>query len=361
MEVVINTASDNGRSIDYSVAPLTLSSGLGVKVGGLDVGSSSDTNITFDMRGETIKVAGELNVNLLGVMAVEGDFSFEKSIQDITLDTGITTSVNAMTFTAEDAVGFVGFGYKTDDEFGFKAQGIDFGLGMFVDRNDASRQWTMMQGHVDTFDFVGLDDVKLNATDLDLSYYKLPVDLVGIDLDTSDIDFGSLDLDFNPGDLSPGKGSIFNFTGEFDVDVHGLLQAKDDFEIVLEFDTLVLSDGTVEDVTYFTFAYTDLDIFAGSGTREDGVGVAIDDIDFAMALVYSPFSGQAWLTVQGSTDFAGMVGVPSVNLEVQQAQLLINTADAFGRGIDYSAKNLVVPIGVGGNVGGLEGSAGGNK
>jgi hypothetical protein len=360
MEVVINTSSENGRSIDYSVAPITLTSGLGVQVGDLTTSTGTETNILFDMKGETIKVAGDLSVDLLGVMAVEGRFAFEKSIQDITLESGVSTSVNAMTFTAEDATGFVGFGYKTDDEFGFKAQGIDFGLGMFIDRNDASRQWTMMQGNVDLFAFVGIDNVKLEATNLDLSYYKLPVDLVGIDLDASDIGFGSLDLNFNPGDLSPGKGSILNFSGEFDVDAYGLLQAKDDFEMVLEFDTLVLSDGTVEDVTYFTFAYTDLDIFAGAGTRDDGVGLAVDDLDFAMALVFSPFSGSIWVTVQGSTNLAGMVGVPSVNLEVQQAQLLINTADAQGRVIDYSAKNLVIPTGVGGNYGGIEGSVGGN-
>ncbi|MEH6445635.1 MAG: calcium-binding protein, partial [Oceanospirillaceae bacterium] len=360
MEVVINTSSENGRSIDYSVAPITLTSGLGVKVGDLTANTGTDTNILFDMKGETIKVAGDLSVDLLGVMAVEGRFAFEKSIQNITLESGVSTSVNAMTFTAEDATGFVGFGYKTDDEFGFKAQGIDFGLGMFIDRNDASRQWTMMQGNVDTFDFVGVDDIKLNATDLNLSYYKLPVDLVGIDLEISEIDFGSLDLDFNPGELSIGKGSIFSFSGNFDIDAFGLLQAIDDFEMVLEFDTLVLSDGTVEDVTYFTFAYTDLDIFAGAGTREDGIGLAVDDLDFAMALVFSPFSSEYWVTVQGSTEFAGMVGVPGVSLEVQQAKLLINTADSQGRVIDYSAKNLVVPTGIGGNYGGLEGNVGGN-
>ena len=82
-----------------------------------------------------------------------------------------------------------------DGRFGFEVTDLDFGLGIFTDRVDASRTWTTMAAEIGRMSLVGLPKVDLSASDVALSYVKLPTDRIGIDLELSPLSFGDLDLD----------------------------------------------------------------------------------------------------------------------------------------------------------------------
>jgi hypothetical protein len=82
-----------------------------------------------------------------------------------------------------------------------------------------------------------------------------------------------------------------------------------------------------------------------------GVGLFVENLDLAAAVVLG-LGGDVWLSAKAESDFVGLVGLPFLDLSVQKAELAINTA-SNGRTIDFSKKNLAIPVGLGGNVGGI--------
>jgi len=128
MELALNTASEDGRSIDFSRRAVELDDGFGVRLAPSD-DSGTASGIVLDMAGELLGISGNLSLNLLGVVQVDGFFSFSQAVQSIVMTDGLETRVDALTFTAIDANGFVGVDLGGSSRFGFEISDLDFGLG----------------------------------------------------------------------------------------------------------------------------------------------------------------------------------------------------------------------------------------
>ncbi|MEN9775556.1 MAG: hypothetical protein RL322_2626, partial [Pseudomonadota bacterium] len=362
---IVNTAASDGVSINYQRRPLQLKEGLGVSLPGLNVSSGSGmSDITLDMAGEQIGIKADLTLTLLGAMTLSGSFSFNSSEKQYRLTNGDLVTVDALEFAAIGVDGFLGY-RGSDTQVGFLLEDLDLGLGIYKDVAQQNREWLQLSTKVGRIAFVGLPGVKAEARNIDLSFLRLSSDRAVIDLDRTPIDFGRPGAgltrtlaDFNLDNLAPGTrpdfGSVFNFGGEFELNLFDLVKVQDDFDFRLELQTVQLSDGSTTEVFYVSFALPEMDIFAGVGSRNDGVGVAIDNLTIAAAIFISPTSGGAWVAVQGHSDFAGIVGIPGFQLQTQSIDLEISSADALDRTIDFSATPVSVPFGLGLDLGNVE-------
>jgi len=325
-------------------------------------------------------IRGDLTLDFLGVLTVDGSFNFSSGTQTLILSDGSSLEVNAIELSAVGANGFLGFpGNDTLDRVGFFVEDLDLGLAIYTSAEDPAEEWTLLDVAVGTIGFTGLPGVELSASDLTLGYFKVAPSGLAINFDLSPINFGNpdftinlsmsdigLDLglpDFSMSDLNvafpevdidwsslplpdllaelaaldlpglsislpdvdvdwpdltlaelsvefpdlgidwanlsiydfvinlpklnlpgleitmefpdlPDFGSIFQFIGDFDINLFDLVQFEQSIDLQLEFETLILSDETSTEVVYASFAVTGLDIFAGFGT----VGLQIDNL-----------------------------------------------------------------------------------
>ncbi|MCH8490524.1 MAG: hypothetical protein LAT81_11430, partial [Oceanicaulis sp.] len=442
----VNTAARDGTAIDYSERELTLREGLGASVAGFEIDGGAETELTFDFSGQLLGIEADLTLDLLGVLTVEGFFSFTSVTRDLVLSDGSVTEVNSLEFTAVGVDGFLGFpGSDSLDPIGFVVEDLNFGLGVYIDRDNPRRQWVQLESLVGRLGFTGIPDVDISATDIALSYLRLPGSGEAINYDLSPIDFGfgddyegismldlglfldvpqvrmndlasefpdqnwdemaladlvqeiaalglpgvdisltsellddwppvtleeiadefpELDIDWAKLTLAefisflprldlpgvgvtleypePDFGSLFQFSGGLSINLFDIVQYEDEFNFQLEFQTVVLSDGSVAEVLYAGFAFGGIDIFAGHA----GVGLQVDDIEIAAALLISPTTGGAWVSAVGRSEFVGIVGVDGLDLQADSVELVINTGDFLGRTIDFEARPLEIPYGI---------------
>ncbi|MFA7062277.1 MAG: hypothetical protein WC156_15845, partial [Pedobacter sp.] len=155
----------------------------------------------------------------------------------------------------------------------------------------------------------------------------------------------SLGIDFPKlGNL--GLGSFINLSGMFHFKAFDFINYDKQFDFTIKMKSLILSDGSTTNVTYFTAAIVDLDLFAGfnEGTSDE-IGFKVQNLDIGAVLAISS-TGDKYFSLQGSSDYFGFVGMPVFELKADHLNFAVNTADSKGRVIDYKAKNLAIPQGL---------------
>ncbi|NBT40820.1 MAG: hypothetical protein EBT20_10230 [Alphaproteobacteria bacterium] len=440
LDVLINTSSSDA-AIDWSDDPLTLAEGFGVILPGVEINSGDLSDITLDMNQEIIAVRGFLNLNLLTVFRLSGEFSFQQVRKNIMLTTGETVDTRAMSFAAAGVDGVLGIEVG-GNLFGFRATDVDFGFALYNEVT-GTRQWGAMQASAQSLALSGIPGLQLSANDVGISYLKGAVDNSLINVDFQPIDFAGLDVafDIQMGDLGidlsafdvsltsiasnlgldigaidladflfalpdynipglnidlpsiprvewpslsmpdpnidwrslslsefiryiPSLGlpdinityavpdlpdviSLFNISSTFNMDLFGLFQAEVPLDLKLKLTGMVTNEGDTVEVAYLSFAVLDNDIFLGSGSRENGTGLAIDNINLGGVVLLSPTTSEVFFAGKAESDFAGLVGVSGIELQVDDIEFSFNVGTNENRVIDFSQKPLTIEEGLG--------------
>ncbi|MBU3940297.1 LEPR-XLL domain-containing protein, partial [bacterium] len=156
----INQAT-NGNVVDYA-SMIENDNAFEVVVG-------SGQSVTLDMNGdyhELLQAAGYLEVNLFNFVALEGNFGFEKSTRDVTLNSGEEISVDYMSIGGMNISAFAGLNYNEADAVGLSLGDMDFGLALMSDKKDATRKFTSLQADAASAAFIGVDGLTISASDL---------------------------------------------------------------------------------------------------------------------------------------------------------------------------------------------------
>ncbi|MFA7061427.1 MAG: hypothetical protein WC156_11495, partial [Pedobacter sp.] len=222
LDVAINTASNDGSSIDFSqyLQGDNTTIGFPVKegIGGVIDNSSAATVVTLDMKGQMLRASGHLDLNLFSFVKLNGNFSFEKSTREITLSDNTKTTVDMLALTGAHVNAFAGV-----DDFGFNITDLNFAFLAMTDKGDTKRQWTAMSAKAGSVSFTGLSDIEISAPnislninfasydDLNVNFGKMPTfTLPGLTMP----EMVSLGIDFPKlGNL--GLGSFINLSGMF--------------------------------------------------------------------------------------------------------------------------------------------------
>ncbi|MFO0448614.1 MAG: hypothetical protein ACK52I_08125, partial [Pseudomonadota bacterium] len=112
---------------------------------------------------------------------------------------------------------------------------------------------------------------------------------------------------------------------------------------------LAISDGTSADVNLLTIGGENLNGFVGNrGGTADQVGLALSELDFALALVTDAADlDRNWTAVTASAGQVALVGIPGLTLAANSLSVQINRPAADGEVIDFLATPLQVSTGTG--------------
>ena len=368
--VVINTTTvigNDGRSVDWSKTPYTLTPMLLGDAAGGRPDSSPAVPITLDMKGQTLAASGHATIKLLGIADVVGHFSFESSRRDITLISGAKVDVDALTIGIQHAHAFIGTTSDTGGREGLSATDVNLAFGVFTERSPVAgashRQWSLLDASVGRFELTGIDGVSLSAVNVAMGYIHLPDATPGmaIDMSTPIAYDSSLEFSLGAERLRPGSTSLFTFAGDFDVNIRGLVQFHQDLQVEVELDTLKVFDPvtkqrTDEEVATISFAALNQDVFAGDVSHGERAGLQLTGVDIAAVIAFGPQTGSVWVAVEASATSARFVGLDGVALSTQSVDLRINLPDHRGDVIDFRAQPLEVPTGLAIRAGGVGGS-----
>ncbi|MDZ4123485.1 MAG: hypothetical protein U1E02_04800, partial [Hydrogenophaga sp.] len=355
--------------------------------------------VLLDMTGETIGASmAKATLNIGGFVHVTGAFAFEKgATQILSAKTigGLQVPVlaNAFTIGASHVQAFVGVGgpYRSDsngdgsvtadddianpEAIGLVVDDFSFGLGLFQAQGTGTR-FTALKANANQIGFVGFgDSIQFNLQDVQvrLNQSNSP----GMVLDFSQLDGGGLDiatgdpaqaiqLDFDSelieatvGQATANVAGIVSLSGGFtfqkrmldEVGFYGL-----GMNLTLGAEALVVAGQNVSAFAGINGPYRQAD----NSLNDDAIGFAIDDLDFALAMVAPSLGGGATLPLNffglsARAGYAGLVGTdPFLTLNATDVVLEFNGAMAGGIPLpsvyaDFSVinggKGLGIPIG----------------
>ncbi len=374
------TVSVNRAAYDTSVIDFR----TGATVLNVATGPASELAMNLDgRRGELLQVSGHMDIDAFGFVQVEGDFALEKAsqVQQITLAGGSTTEARVLTLGGHQLNAFAGVGGGTEEAIGLELGGVDFGLALYSDAADELRSWTAFQARGASANFVGVDGLQAQGTDM-----LLEINRAGKDGDAV-IDFGLTD----PADkdserrtaltvatgpkssmeltLEGADGEVTRAAGQLNLDVFGFFQVAGQLAIERKDSEVTLNDGvtsddplkakaaTVLDVDVLTFGGSGLDAFAGiNGGSEERMGLALKDVNFGLALMTerlpdtSTAIAREFTTLKataGELAFVGMDGVEAsaTDLMVEINRGIPGTGAARDVVVDYSGVQLEVMAG----------------
>ncbi|MBN2872959.1 MAG: hypothetical protein JXJ30_08625, partial [Halothiobacillaceae bacterium] len=169
MTVSINQAGKDGDIVvDYAGANATE---LTIKTG-----TESSLSLSLEgSEGETIKAAGNLDIDLFGFFSVKGGFAVEQRSQDIVLSDGSTiVAADLITIGGHEVDAFAGInggyddgsGALSSDAMGLSLGSVNFGLALIGDPKDTTRNFTSLQATATSASVVGIEGLTMQVQDL---------------------------------------------------------------------------------------------------------------------------------------------------------------------------------------------------
>ncbi|MCJ8346496.1 hypothetical protein MJH12_13210, partial [bacterium] len=149
VSVEVNLKSKSGKVIDY-------------KTSSFDVSTSSDSTIKLDLdgqKGQMVQVGGHVTLNVFDFFTVDGDFTFSKTTQDVTLSDGSEANVDLLSIGGANISAFAGMNASDPDRIGFSLSDTDFAMSLMTDTANKKRKWLALKADVGNAAFVGIDAI----------------------------------------------------------------------------------------------------------------------------------------------------------------------------------------------------------
>ncbi|MBV5303673.1 MAG: hypothetical protein JZU70_05680, partial [Chlorobium sp.] len=167
--ISINQAGKDGdKVIDYAGANST----------SLAIQTSQTDPLTLSLEGsegETIKAAGNLDIDLFGFFSVKGGFAVEQRSQEVTLSDGsVIKAAELITIGANEVDAFAGInggyndttGILNGEAMGLSLGTVTFGLALIGDPDDTTRSFTSLQATAGSASVVGIEGLTMRVNDM---------------------------------------------------------------------------------------------------------------------------------------------------------------------------------------------------
>ncbi|MEN9775669.1 MAG: hypothetical protein RL322_2739, partial [Pseudomonadota bacterium] len=391
-------AEADDKVIDFS--PRTVD---GKEVSGaveIATGTGKSLQLTLDgQRGELIRAAGGMDIDVAGFFHASGTLAIEKSAPEFKLADGNTVETRMLSIGGTDLNLFVGVNgpYRVDangdgrvdlddaantEAIGLTASGGEFGL-VLADDKASSRRWIALEASAAEVALVGVPSVTATARHIDVAINRVQNPLSGTDSGTQVIDFKAKPFEVSTGyrttrmlDIDGQRGESIRASGEFEVGLGGFVHARGMLGFEKYSTTVKLADGSSVLVDALSFGGDDIDVFAGVDgpyrvdSNADGKvtaadtpnasarGFSLEDGRFALAIMTprgtapAGLSGVTWLGLEAGADAIQFVGGPDINLsaknlsvEANQVFGLPESVDPARRIVDFSASPQQIVVG----------------
>ncbi|WP_295538365.1 calcium-binding protein, partial [uncultured Pseudacidovorax sp.] len=359
--IAVNQAGTaNDAVVEYTGANKT---SLSVATG---TGTSLDLSLDGS-KGKLMQASAHLTLDVFGFAQLSGDFAFEKSSsKTVTLSDRSTATVDVLTIGGTGIDGFVGASGT-----GVQLNNVQFGLALMGEKMAAgstapARNWTSVQAKAGSVAFVGISDVTLRATDLELLVNQSGQAGAGANVVVDYAHGTQLAVATGTGttplqlSMDGAKGKLLQASGHLTVDVYGFFHVEGDLAIQKSSRQVTLAahgstPAATVDVDMLTIGGADLEAFAGvGGGTASASGLQLHDVDFGLALMTQraasgqAATGRSWTSLQASAGSAGFVGLGDINLSASGLKVLINQASVVNDAVvDYAsgATDLTVVTG----------------
>ena len=355
-----NTAADGGAvnfARSYETTP-------NARDGALQVATSPTSFVTFNYTSALERVAIEhAMLRISDYVHVSGGFSVTRQQMSVTLNNSLhsTVAVNTMVFGAGNVNLFVGSGpYFEDtnsdgiidntdtlnpDAVGLAIENANFAL-MLMSRatgGGTGPKYKALKATASRIGLVGIDNVKLSASDLQIEYNDVsnPSDAS----DTTVVDFTRLDGGHYTADT--GAGSL-----TFDYNQARLLAQVSNAQLQIESNvfiqgglaftklapqTVSMSNGSLKEVSGFSLGASNVTVFAGTNgpywldstgqhLNDDAIGVSLENTDVALTVLRPTVTSDKtrYTALNASSGFFGFVGFNAFNLEASSISVRMN-------------------------------------
>jgi len=329
--LLINQKAADGSTIDFS------KKNLNVAVGG-------EKFVKFDMKGERLQIAGNIDLNLLGFAKVSGGFAIEKSVQTVTLSDSKLVNANALTIGMSGVNAFVGYDNgtpETSDDKGLELKNVNLALGIFNDQK-TGRTWVGAKGNV------GSGRLLENIDSFEAGISKAVLVLNTAAKDTTTIDFSKTNLAVA---VAPEKtvtldmqGETIKVSGDVNLNAFNFVRVNGGFAFEKSTTKMTLGNGTSVNANVLGFGMSHVDIFAGLGYgTADQLGFSIQDTSLALALVSDAGNPtRQWMSLKADSKSVSFDGIEGVTVSAKNVHLALNRAAKDGSSIDYSKQNLKI-------------------
>lgn len=153
-EVTVNKAQGNYDALDHGISGLTVATG-------------PDSERALSASGDLLSAAGTLELDVFGLLQVNGDFAIEQRFQDVTLsDDSEIEQARLITLGGTNINGFVGANGGQADQVGAQITGLTFGLALIEETEAGQRTFTSVQATADSAGMVGLGDITARIDNL---------------------------------------------------------------------------------------------------------------------------------------------------------------------------------------------------
>ncbi|MGV2341201.1 MAG UNVERIFIED_CONTAM: hypothetical protein LVR18_46840 [Planctomycetaceae bacterium] len=310
--------------------------------------------------GALTEASGDLQLNLNDFVQFSGKLALRKSTASLKLSNGSTVSTEVLAIGGTDINAFAGTNGGTPNAIGFNLTGLSFAFAAVTDVSDRTRTWTALDANATGVTFVGLPDVKISATSLNLSLNR-PAATNG-----PVIDFASTKLTVRTGtsttrdlDLSGTDGALLEASGTFTIDVAGFFNVsgslavrKSDFNLALHDGTKKL-DGTTA-VSLLTVAGTGLTAFAGMNASDatNKAGLNLTGVNFALAVATETAdTKRKWTTLKAGVTSVAVTGITGVTMSSTNLAVQINRKASDSTLADYKTTQNTFTLAKGTNGG----------
>ncbi|GAB5560759.1 MAG: hypothetical protein SynsKO_24060 [Synoicihabitans sp.] len=322
--VELNTAADDGTAVDFTESTLA-------------VEFVDGESVDFDSSGESLKVFGDVSIDLESFVVIDGEFTFERSEMELDLTDGEIAEAEVLVFGITDANIFAGANHGKDNATGISLTDLNVGVALVSAAHaGATRQWTTVQARGQSAGLVGIDGVTLNAENFAV-LYNSAAEGVAIDYASSEekITYG--------GETFAMMGETLQVSGTVDLAVKDFFSVSGTIEVSKIVDTVTLSDGSTAEVETMAVTGYGLSAFAGlNGGSANRAGFVLDDTNFALlSMAEIEGAGRSWTALQADIALVGFVGVDDFEISGENISVEINTGASDGVGgetvVDFTA------------------------
>ncbi|MBM4401413.1 MAG: hypothetical protein FJ045_05625, partial [Crenarchaeota archaeon] len=253
-----------------------------------------------------------------------------KGTADASDDATTDTLVDLLTIGAADVNAFAGMNGGTDDALGLQLTGTEFALVLAseqkVEAGAIKSQWTSLKAYAEEVSFVGIDDLTISGTGIEVKVNEASAD--GKLLDFSE---AGLEVLTGPGksitmDLEASQGELMRASGALNINIFNFFSVEGQFGFEKKTQEVTLTTGEKINVDYMGIGASEVSAFAGvNGGSADEIGLSLGDVEFALALMTDKADRtRKFTTLQATAGSVSFVGIDGLVIEADQLSVAIN-------------------------------------
>ena len=332
-----------------------------------------NNSLTYLLTGiENFTNAG---LSIAGFVDLNGNFSLQSNVQTVTLADGTIVDADVLRIGGNNVNAFVGMNgpYLIDsdadgdidgddvpnaDAVGLALSDVDFGAALISARPGQvgleGVTWKSLQAVAGSVALVGIPDVTLAATGLEVQVNQVSGLEAGTDQNGRVVDFSNVPLTVMTGpttsvslNLDGGRGPLQRAAGHLEVAVADFFAVEGDFAFEKSLSLLTLADGQHVEAELLTIGASGASAFAGlNGGSADQLGLSLSDVGFALVVAADQATPtRSWTALKANAGSIALTGMPSITATGENISVEINRPASDGSLIDFLAQPLEIPTG----------------